>query len=657
MTERQQTWLEKSRSAYLSSTSFTDSNYRLQWENNLKAFQSKHHAASKYNSSEYRWRSKVFRPKTRAAIRNNESAAAAAFFTNNDVVAVSAVNPGDKTQQASAAVMQALLQYRLTRTIPWFITLIGGFQDALVIGVVASYQSWKYRQIEVEEEIPSENLGESFKEKTFKVIEDRPDIELIPVENIRIHPAANWVDPVNSSPYLLRLIPMYVIDVKNKMVKEEDSSKLDNTRWVALTDEEIFSCTKENFDQTRMAREDGREDKVRPTGTISDYDIVWVIENFMIDSNGIDRVFYTLGSEYMLSKEVLSIDKVYFTGKRPIAMGIAVIETHKIFPSAPTQLGENIQREINEVTNSRLDNIKLALNKRYLVRRGSQTDLKSIVRNVAGSITFVNDVDKDVKGFDFNDVTGSSYEEHNRLAVEYDEVVGNFSQSSVSSNKKLNETVGGMQMLRASAFGLTEYLIRTFSETWVKEVLYQLIKLEQKYETDTVILAIAAGNAELFTRYGIDSVTDDLLNQDLTLEVNVGIGATDPITKLNQFLLAMKHLTDILKDPPPNLNMEEVQKEIFGRLGHKDGTRFFIKKEDMTQQEQQLMSEIEEQQKIIDKLTSELESKNSENLTKLHVTEMKEDGANVRKQAELETDVELEKIKLLNPVQGENKRE
>jgi hypothetical protein len=238
MTDNLDTWLGKSQSALLSSTSFVDSNYRAQWENNLNAFQSKHHASSKYNSPEYRWRSRIFRPKTRAAIRNNESAAAAAFFTNNDVVSVTAVNPGNKAQQASAEVMQALLQYRLTKTIPWFVTLIGGFQDASVIGVVASYQSWKYREIEVESEILSENLGESFKEKTTKVIEDRPDIELIPVENIRVHPAANWRDPVNSSPYLLRLIPMYVIDVKNRM--SENSSKLQNNQWITLSDEEIF---------------------------------------------------------------------------------------------------------------------------------------------------------------------------------------------------------------------------------------------------------------------------------------------------------------------------------------------------------------------------------------------------------------------------------
>ena len=503
--------------------------------------------------------------------------------------------------------------------------------------------------------IPTENLGETSEQEVTKVIQDHPDVELIPVENIRIHPAANWRDPVNSSPYLLRLIPMYVMDVKRRM--KVSDKKQNQTKWKSLTNDEIRSSTKQNFDPTRLTRENEREDKITSSDStsIKDYDIVWVIENFMRDEIGNDFVFYTLGSEHLLT-EPIPIQEVYFTGKRPIAMGVAIIETHKIFSSGVAELGQTLQREINEVTNSRLDNVKLILNKRYLVRRGSQVDLRSILRNVAGSITFVNDVDKDVKPFDFNDVTSSSYEEQNRLATEYDELVGNFSQSSVANNRKLNETVGGMQMLRSGAFGLTEYLVRTFSETWVKEVMWQLVALEQKYETDIVILALAANSVNLIQKYGIDSVTDELLNQRLTLEVNVGTGATDPITKLNQFLLAMKHLTDILREPPPNLNMEEVQKEIFGRLGHKDGSRFFMKQEGMTQNEQQLAMKLEELQKVMQQMQTALDSKQQDNQTKLQVAIMKEEGANLRKQAELETSVAIEQVKLENPVVGENKR-
>ena len=186
--------------------------------------------------------------------------------------------------------------------------------------------------------------------------------------------------------------------------------------------------------------------------------------------------------------------------------------------------------------------------------------------------------------------------------------------------------------------------------------MWQLVALEQKYETDIVILALAANSVNLIQKYGIDSVTDELLNQRLTLEVNVGTGATDPITKLNQFLLAMKHLTDILREPPPNLNMEEVQKEIFGRLGHKDGSRFFMKQEGMTQNEQQLAMKLEELQKVMQQMQTALDSKQQDNQTKLQVAIMKEEGANLRKQAELETSVAIEQVKLENPVVGENKR-
>jgi hypothetical protein len=648
-------WLEKSREAMSTSTTYLDTNYRAQWENNLRAFQSRHHATSKYNSDVYKWRSKVFRPKTRSAIRNNEAAVAAAFFSNPDVVAISAADPSNKVQQASAEIMFELLQYRLTtyKQIPWFITLCGGFQDSSIIGAVASFQSWKYREKKIKNVVQFED-GESQTIEEDKVIEDKPDVELLPVENIRIHPSSDWRDPVNTSPYLLRLIPMYVMDVKARMSDDMEGGTY--KKWKKLDDAQIKSGLTFNYDSTRLTREDGREDKYQNVTTtnavLSDYDIVWVVENFMRQSDGSDVVFYTLGTEELLCDPV-DIEEIYFTGDRPIVMGIAILETHKILPTAPAQLGENIQREINEVTNSRLDNIKLVLNKRHLVKRGSQVDLKSMLRNVAGSVTFVNDVNEDVKSFEYQDVTSSSYEEQTRLSTEYDELVGNFSGSSIANSRKLNETVGGMQMLRSGAFGLTEYLVRTFSETWVKPVLWQLIRLEQKYESDFTVMAIAGAKAKIFQKYGIDEVTDELLNQSLTIEVNVGTGATDPLMKLNQFLTALEKLTVILKDPPPNLNIEEVQKEIFGRLGHKDGERFFIRPDEMSQKEMELVQAIQQQQQIIEQLKAALDSKDRDHQAKILETVIKEEGASARTAADNETKITAEIIKLQNPVPGE----
>jgi len=633
-------WLTRAQLAFSQSTTFVDNNYRKHWENNLRHFQSKHHLGSKYLKASYKYRSKIFRPKTRSAIRNNEAAAVAAFFANRDVVSIEPQDPNDPYQKASADIMQQLLTYRLEKTIPWFVTCLGGLQDAQVIGVVASYQAWDYE------------------ERNGEILRDQPQIKLIPAENIRIAPGADWTDPINSSPYVIRMIPMYILDVKAKM--RQSDAKTGKPKWHQLDDGEIQSALSARFDSTRLTREVGREDKYDQDSvkTLSDYDIVWVHQNFMRVQNN-DFVYYTLGTEFMLT-DPKPLSELYFHGERPIVMGCAIIESHKLFPSGVGQLGENVQKEINEVANQRLDNVKLVLNKRWFVRRGAQVDLKSIVRNVAGGVTLMSDITKDVKSEEFHDVTRSSYQEQDRLNVDYDELIGAFSASTIQSNRKLNETVGGMQMLRGTVNSLVEYLLRVFSETWVEPVMKQLVKLEQKYETDEVVLAIAARRAQLFQRYGLDEVTDNLLNQELTTTVNVGMGATDPVMKIQSFMLGVSTIVEVLQKAPPGVfNIMEIAKEVFCRLGYKDGARFFMEQMQQAGEEQkdpekmQMAQIIEEGKQMLAQLQAQVKEKQTEQEVKLMLGQMKEEGQDRRKAAEIGADITMKRLDLLNPVAGE----
>jgi hypothetical protein len=153
--------------------------------------------------------------------------------------------------------------------------------------------------------------------------------------------------------------------------------------------------------------------------------------------------------------------------------------------------------------------------------------------------------------------------------------MGNFSPGSVQTNRKLNETVRGMGMLQQSGAVVVEYGLRTYVETFVLPLLRQLTKLIQRYETDEVILALAAKKAKVFQKYGIDRVTDQLLDQELTLTVNVGMGASDPMTRLQKFGQGLGMMQGISEKPIPGLNLAEVSKEIFGLTGYQDGTRFF----------------------------------------------------------------------------------
>ena len=585
--------LQLARDAFRGSTDYFNANIRQQLERDLRQFQSRHSPDSKYLSDAYRSRSKFFRPKTRAMVRSNEATAAEAFFSTADVVAVSAQRETDDAQKVSAEINQELLQYRLTKTIPWFQLCIGAYQDAMVQGAVISHHEWIYD--------PVRRL-------------DEPRCSLIPLENMRFDPAADWTDPINTSPYLVWLIPMYVKDVKAKMK---------SGKWRTLSDSELKSSAKQ-YDSTRLLREDNRSSSTDTITAINDFTIVWVHMNVMADDEtGTDMMYYTLGEQFLLSSPIPLVQQYAHcaNGKRPFVLGKVIIETHKNYPSGKVRLARETQSEINEIANQRCDNVKFSMNKRYFVARGRQVDLRSLTRNVPSAVTLMNDIEKDVKVVETPDVTSSSYQEQDRLNMDFDEITGNMSQSSVQANRKLNETVGGMEILSGDANKTQAYDLKVFIETWVEPALQQHIRLEQFYETDEVVLAIAAEKSKLFQKFGYDQITDELLMADLTLTVNVGMNATSPTQKINNLLTGVNGIKTALADgvlQQYGVDPTEVIKEVFGALGHKDGGRFFKLGEEgdpqvaaMQQQLQSMQQQLEAKhpQKLVDAQVREIEAR------------------------------------------------
>ena len=70
----------------------------------------------------------------------------------------------------------------------------------------------------------------------------------------------------------------------------------------------------------------------------------------------------------------------------------------------------------------------------------------------------MDDPDMDVRVIDTRDVTGSAYAEQDRINMDFDELQGNFSISTIQGARSLNETVGGMSLM-ASNTGNRRYSI------------------------------------------------------------------------------------------------------------------------------------------------------------------------------------------------------
>ena len=624
-------WLRIAREAYEESSDWVDSNLREQWEKSISLFNSQHPPGSKYNTGAYEKRSRFFRPKTRTAVRNLQSAMAVAFFTNEDVVSVQPRNPNDMEQVAAASVSQSIMQYRLTNTVPWFQTMSAALQDAAVQGVCVSHQYWDYEEQE-ESYINVDSANRAIMDEEGKPvlstqktsIKDKPVIDLISPENIRIDPAADWHDPIESSPYIIHLIPMYIQDVQQKIKEGE---------WIDIPIGELLASDSDDSDNsTRLVRDEPREDRLDNDagyGETDSYKIVWVHKN-IIKKEGIDWCYFTAGTDAMLS-EPKPLQEIYpwlRNGERPYVMGYTNVEAHRIYPAGTVELTQELQAAANDIWNQRFDNVRLAMNKRYHIRRDRNIDLDALFRSVPGGAVEMDDPDSDVRVIDTRDVTGSAYAEQDRINMDFDELQGNFSTSTVQGARSLNETVGGMSLMASNSGTVTEYVLRTFSETWVERVLKQLMRLEQYYETDEVILELA-GDAAAQVNEQYQGSVDDLLKYEVLLKVNVGISATDPLRRVQNLVSGIQMLGE-LPGFAESLNVPEVVKEVFGQLGYKDGERF-VKMEE-NPEVAQLMAQMEEMQAYIQGEQGKLDNR-------VQIEQMKQQGnlesANMKYGAEI----------------------
>jgi hypothetical protein len=545
-------FLKLTQEAYDASTSFFETNHRDDLAYSLRAFRNEHATNSKYSSPEYQARSHLFRPKTRSIIRKNEAAAMQVAFSNREMVYTEAGNPDDPFSVAAAAALKEVLEFRLRKTIPTFEIYLGGIQDAQASGAVCSYNHWEYEQ------------------RNGKTVRDRPWIDLRPLENLRFDQSAHWIDVVNTTPYWCDIVPMTVSAVRAMMKTEDPKTK--QPKWKTFEDSVILKAKPEYIEAIHSNRNGNKQDPNKDKEGVKDFDIVWVMRWFMRDSQNNDYFYYTLGTEELLTKEV-PLEEAYFHNERPYTLGYAVLETHKALkPSMPTLI-KPLQQEVNDVTNQRLDNVKFVLNKRWLVARGRQVDVQSLVRNVPGGVTLLTDPKNDIVESNWADVTSSSYVEQDRLSAELDDLAGNFSPSTKVANNAVNDTLGGSKLAAAGAGLMAEYLIRTINETWWEKTIRQLALLEQHYETDQVILAVCAKKAKLFPKFGISQINDDLMAQEVLVNVDMAMG--NPNERLQKFLLATNSAIQLIAQAPPTANVPEMIKEIYSNAGYRDGERFW----------------------------------------------------------------------------------
>jgi len=568
-------WLRMARNAYESSESWLQVNQRAIWSRNFAHYRSEHAPDSPVLADANKHRAKHFWPKTRTLVRDIQAAAAEAYFTSADVVSLEAENSDDGRQVEAASLVRELTNYRLTHTIPWYLIVLGGIQEAAVMGTVVSHQSWKYREeiiVHGQEQDPL--TGDVYELYETRVLEDKPDVRVVPAENIRISPAADWLDPANSSPYLIELMPMYLCDVMSR-IREGESLKTGEPSWKAIGEGMLMSAgNRDNLDATRRSRSGNRrlDPKSNMMEANPEFRIVWVHRN-IIRHNGKDWLYYTAGTHSLLSDPVLLADVIpWADGSRDYVFGKLEVETDRPYPSGPVEIMGGLQKAFNELNNQRYDNVRQVLNRRYLYRAGQQVDIRALGRNVPGGLIGISapgPLDSHVSPLPVQDVTSSSFQEQDRLALAMDDLTGSTTVSTVNSNRRLHETATGMSLMAETGNRIRAMELRTFTETWMEPVIRQIVQLEAAYETDKTALTVAAKKANVLR------ILPEYFNYKFAVSINVGMGFTTPTQRVQRIQGAVATVVGLVPDAALAINGREIAKEVFGAAGYDNGQRFF----------------------------------------------------------------------------------
>lgn len=590
------------------------------WANNYRAYNNQHAQGSKYTTERYRGRSQFHRPKTRTAVKKSDAGAANALFATSDIVSVEPTNPLDPKQMASAQINKALLNFRLDRKsgkagVPWFQIAVGAHQDSNITGLCVSKQYWERRERNTGKMKPKPVLDEQTGEPqmapvldalgqptmdpatgqavmqpvtvmqpVMKILRDRPMIRLFPPELVLRDPGADWLDQAQESSYCGLMHAMTVGDME--AMTGDPQTKTKNMRFLKVERSQLLSARIGSAGtQVTTARESsGNRGRQEVSTGLQEFDRIWAIEWF-VRYQGVEYVYWTAGSTCLIS-EVMLLEEAYPEqgGERPIVIGVGNIEPHKIDPMSMVQSVLPMQGEMNDLVNLRMDGVKDSVRPLATVVRGKNIDVKALQHRSGDSVLYVTS--KDDVNFDRpGSIGGEAYQEMNYLNADFDVAVGQFDGGSVTTNRELNKTVGGLNLLNASANVVGDFDLRVWIETYVEPVLRQVVKLEQYYEDDEKILVIAGQKANLYQKFGVSTIDDELLMMECSITVNAGIGNADPTIKFDKFVKASAAAGQLLGDQvQARAKHDPIIDELFGTMGFRDAAERFFHPGDQTDQ-------------------------------------------------------------------------
>ena len=231
--------------------------------------------------------------------------------------------------------------------------------------------------------------------------------------------------------------------------------------------------------------------------------------------------------------------------------------------SVPKLLGD-LQEELNDKRNQRLDNVRYLINKMWLVARGAGIDIDRIISQPYGIIE-TNDMNamKDVSG---QDVTQSAVREEAMVKGDMEETMGNYKNFRGADPEQFQTatTTTSLQSMAGSRFGLEAQLIEKSVAKLAEMALERNLQFMDKRVpirmTEDIVEFEGLPDYEKVGAYRFFMADRNIIDAEYDIEP-VG-SASDPMANSQTRVMLMNQTYNLIAQEA-FVNRREFVKEIF----------------------------------------------------------------------------------------------
>ncbi len=303
------------------------------------------------------------------------------------------------------------------------------------------------------------------------------------------------------------------------------------------------------------------------------YEVMWTLENSRVIAMIDGKVLAACGDnpEPSQKKSFINLNLMPQVNE-PI--GISTIEALGGLPD-----------KLNALSNQRLDNMSLTMNKVILANRYSQTDFENLVMT-AGNVILTDDVEKSVKFLDVPDLSESSTREIGTTKEEMQFTIGiSDFIVGVKTGAKLNDTATGVSSIIREGNARFALKLATFEA-------YPLRRLVEAIHTYNMMYMPEEKRIHILGPKGY--VVKDITLEDILCECDFIIepGSSMPLDQASR-RDAMLQLMDRVIQLPQVVDIPKLMKEVFSSFDISNPEDFIIQKDQIPEADDVALAEAE----------------------------------------------------------------